>query len=249
LLTGCGKSTELPAKDFNTHLWNERQKTYNAGIIDFKPAAPSFMAALFAINRGLVPEDRRASVTKYMLANADKLGLAYAHYWLFEEQYRADKPELDLAALKSMRSKWAEVMKRTDTGTLTESYNSGEACHTFGAVPAYFLSAYVLGARMDGPVWNKHLLIEPRPGDLTHAEGVVVTELGLIPIEWKRDAGSFILEFTIPAGAKATVRVPSSGPNDKLTLNGKPLAAKVAGRYLEVEVAAGKHAAVLTGVP
>ena len=237
------------AQSFNENLWNDKQGTYNAGIIDFKPAAPSFMAALFAINRGLVPEDRRASVTKYMLANTDKLGLAYAHYWLFEEQYRANKPELDLAALKSMRSKWAEVMKRTDTGTLTESYNSGEACHTFGAVPAYFLSAYVLGARVDGPVWNKHLLIEPRPGDLTYAEGVVVTELGLVPVEWKREAGSFTLDFTIPVGANATVRVPSSGPNDKLTLNGKSVAAKVAGRYLEVEVATGKHTAVLTAAP
>jgi hypothetical protein len=207
------------------------------------------MAALFALNRGLVPEDRRENVTKYMLANTNKLGLAYAHYWLFEEQFRADKPELDLMAIKSMRAKWADVMKRTDTGTLTESYNAGEACHTFGAVPAYFLSAYVLGPRMDGPVWEKRLLVEPRPADLTHAEGVVVTELGLVPVEWKRDAGSFSLSCTIPDGAKATLRVPSSGPSSKLTLNGKPVAAKTAGRYLEVEVAAGKHAAVLNSTP
>ena len=198
------------ARSFNQHLWNEKAGTYNAAIIDFKPAAPSFMAALFALNRGLVPEDRRARVTKWMLANTDKLGLPYAHYWLFEEQYRCDTPEQDLAALQGMRKRWDDVMKRTDTGTLTESYNGGEACHTFGAVPAYFLSSYVLGARMDGPVWKKHLLIEPRPGDLTHAEGVVVTELGLVPVEWKREAGSFSIAFTVPPGATATLRVPST---------------------------------------
>ena len=204
---------------------------------------------MLALNRGLVPEDRRARVTKWMLANTDKIGMPYTHYWLFEEQYRCDTPEQDLAALQGMRKKWAAVLKRTDTGTLTEGYSSGESCHNFGAVPAYFLSSYVLGARMDGPVWKKHLLIEPRPGDLTHAEGVVVTELGLVPVEWKREAGAFTIAFTVPPGATATLRVPTPGPDAQLRLNGKPASAKSAGRYLEVEVPAGKYTALVTTTP
>ena len=54
--------------------------------------------------------------------------------------------------------------------------------------PAYFLSSYVLGVRLDGPVQNKSLLIEPRLGDLTEAEGTVVTEFGPVTVAWKRNA-------------------------------------------------------------
>ena len=220
---------QLAAASTSTSGTRNRAPTTPGSSI-LNPPPPASWPRLLALNRGLVPEDRRASVTKYMLANTDKIGLPYAHYWLFEEQYRCDKPEQDLAALKGMRTKWADVMKRTDTGTLTESYNSGEACHNFGAVPAYFLSGYVLGARMDGPVWKKHLLIEPRPGDLTHAEGVVVTELGLVPVEWKRDAGAFTFAFTVPRAPPppCACRHPGPPPNSASTANPRPPSRPVA---------------------
>ena len=234
------------ARSFNESLWNEKRGTYNAAILDFKPAEPSVHAAMLALNRGLVPDERRARVTKWMLANADKIGMPYTHHWLFEEQYRCNTPEQDLAALQGMRKKWDAVLKRTDTGTLTEGYSSGESCHNFGAVPAYFLSSYVLGVCMDEPVWKKHLLIEPRPGDLTHAEGVVVTPLGLVPVEWKRETGAFTITFTVPSDSTATLCVPTLGPGVQLQLNGKPVAAKSVGRYLEVEIPAGKYTAAVT---
>lgn len=235
------------ARSFNESLWNEKRGTYNSAILDFKPAEPSVHAALLALNRGLVPEDRRERVTKWMLANAGKIGMPYTHYWLFEEQYRCNTPEQDLAALQAMRKRWGDVLKRTDTGTLTESYNSGESCHNFGAVPAYFLSSYVLGVRMDGPVWKKQLLIEPRPGDLTHAEGVVVTDLGLVPVEWRRDGGTFSLVVTIPPGATAMVRLPASGEGSQLYFDEKLVTTTPRGRYLEVMVSSGRHSVALAG--
>jgi alpha-L-rhamnosidase len=48
--------------------------------------------------------------------------------------------------------------------------------------PGYFLSTYVLGVRPDLPASQKRILIEPHLGDLTSAEGSVVTEFGLVPI-------------------------------------------------------------------
>lgn len=242
------EAAEQLARSFNEHLWNEKRGTYNAAILDFKPAEPSVHAALLALNRGLVPESRRASVTKWMLANTDKIGMPYTHYWLFEEQYRCNTPEQDLAALQSMRKKWDAVLKRTDTGTLTESYSSGESCHNFGAVPAYFLSSYVLGARIKGSAAEKHLLIEPRTGDLTHAAGVVVTELGLVPIEWSCEAGTFNITFTVPPGATATVHAPSPGAGAQLQLDGETAAAMSTGRYLELHVPAGKHTVGVSSV-
>jgi hypothetical protein len=228
-------------KSYNQHLWNEEAGTYSAAIVDFENKEPTCHAALLALNRGLVPESRRASVTKYIEANLSKITMPYTHYWVFEEQYRCDNPEQDTAALNTMRKRWAEMMKITDSGTLWERLDKGEACHNFGAVPAAFLTSYVLGARMEEPVWKKHLLIEPRPGDLSHAEGVVVTELGLVPIEWRRDANSFSVSFTVPPGATATLRVPKISERAQLRLNGKTVSAKTSGRYLEIEVPAGKH--------
>jgi len=96
---------------------------------------------------------------------------------------------------------------------------------------------------------KKNLLIEPRPGDLTHAEGTVVTELGLVPVAWKREAAAFTIAFSVPPGATATLRVPPPGPNPQLSLNGKPAVARPTGRYLELDVSAGKHIGVVTSTP
>ena len=56
------------------------------------------------------------------------------------------------------------------------------------------------------------------------------------------EGGTFSLFVTVPTGATATVRLPAIGfAAARLTLDGKSVPAKNAGRYLEVEVAAGKH--------
>jgi hypothetical protein len=80
--------------------------------------------------------------------------------------------------------------------------------------PAYFLSAYVLGVRIDGPVWDKRLLIEPRLSDLTLAEGKVVTEFGLVDVSWRRTAGELAFTCIIPPGATARLRLPGAGRLD-----------------------------------
>ena len=99
---------------------------------------------------------------------------------------------------------------------------------------------------MNRPAADKQLLVEPRPGDLTNFGGVVVTELGLVPVEWKREAGTFIIAFTVPPGATATLRVPSPGARAQLRLNGNNSDGKSAGRYFEMKVPAGKHEAVVS---
>jgi hypothetical protein len=102
---------------------------------------------------------------------------------------------------------------------------STEACHNYGAVPAYFLSSYILGVRLDGPVWEKKLLIEPRLGDLTDAEGVVMTEYGPVSISWKRSADqkSLIYKISPPLGIQVTIHFPKLSDKSNLVMNGKVL--------------------------
>jgi hypothetical protein len=137
-------------------------------------------------------------------------------------------------------------MARSETGTVWEGFGPGENCHEAGAVPAYFLSAYALGVRLDGPVSARRLLIQPRLGDLSEADGTVVTELGLVPVRWRRDAAGNRLDFAfqIPDGVGATVALPLAGEQPQVQINGRVLASedlKIQGRYLLFDTGPGAH--------
>ena len=159
-----------------------------------------------------------------------------------------DTAEMDREVIGELRRRWAPmVAHRQDTGTLCEMFveadggGGSEACHNYGAVPAYFLSAYVLGVRLNGPVWNKQILIQPHPGDLTHAQGVVGTELGPVPVAWKTAAGGLDFSFTVPAGVKALVLLPA-GPTGVVTLAGQSVKTKAQDRWRTLELGPGSYA-------
>lgn len=236
-------------RSFQANLWDESAGTYRAGIFDGSPLEPTVHAALLSLNRGLVPPERRKRVTDWLLAHAtgkDGVGMPYTQFWMFEELYRLDAPEHDTAALQTMRTRWADVLARTDTGTLTESFNGGEACHNFGAVPAYFLSTYVLGVRQEEPTRRRHLVIEPRPGDLTMAEGRVVTPFGVVPIRWEKANDRFRCSVTIPPGVTAALRLPASVGMETLVVDGVTRRdRRREGDYFAVRLAAGRHEVTL----
>jgi hypothetical protein len=124
-----------------------------------------------------------------------------------------------------------------------------QACHNYGAVPAYFLSSYILGVRLDGPVWEKKLLIEPRLGDLTFASGVVVTEYGTVPVSWERSDNGKSLDYkiSIPAGIHTTIHFPRLSDKTTLSINGEVLmkdgmpkkGVKTDGRWIVVQNVSG----------
>lgn len=139
------------------------------------------------------------------------------YFWTFSELYRMNTEQQDQEVISEIRRRWTPmVLYQQDAGTLSESFTdekgegASESCHNYGATPAYFLSSYILGVRRIGTVNEKQLLIEPRLGDLTFAEGVVVTEFGAVPVSWKKsaDGKSFILNGSIPKGIKAEIRFP-----------------------------------------
>ncbi|HIQ23295.1 MAG TPA: hypothetical protein EYH34_18890, partial [Planctomycetes bacterium] len=123
-------------------------------------------------------------------------------------------------------------------------------CHDFGTIPAPFLSEYVLGVRMEGPVWNKRMIIEPRLGDLNEAEGVVVTRYGPVPVSWQKgDGGSLAFRFQIPAGVEAKVSTPKVSEKPTLIINGKALVTsreakgqlELGDRFVTMELGAGEY--------
>jgi predicted pyridoxine 5'-phosphate oxidase superfamily flavin-nucleotide-binding protein len=210
-----------------------------------------------ALNRGIVPEARKDRVRDFIFknygnpgcvrkpaGNFDKppgIGMPYTHWWLFEELFRADADEWDAEAVASMRNRWKTVMTWSDVDTLAEGYASeGCACHVFGSAPVYFLHAYVLGVRLDGPVWNKRLLIEPRCCGLTWAQGVTVTELGLVHVSWRKDGSKWSFTVEVPPETTAQLRLPA-GPGGCVVLDGKQTSSDSSGRWRVVTLSAGRH--------
>jgi hypothetical protein len=176
------------------------------------------------------------------------LGMPIMFYWAFTEIYKMDTAEAAHLALSQTRERWANMVRfLQDVGTLSESFvndqggGMSESCHNYGSIPAYFLSSYLLGVRIEESLAHKRIVINPRPADLAKASGSVVTPFGPVPVAWQIHEGEWKLRFTVPDGISAEIRLPDV---DAATLNwndgvqGNPL---VAGRNTVIMLGSGTH--------
>jgi alpha-L-rhamnosidase len=89
-----------------------------------------------------------------------------------------------------------------------------------GSIDGWFYRV-LAGLAPLGPGWRA---VRVRPhvlGDLTSVEASVETVCGRVAAAWRRDAGSFTLEVTIPACATGEVHVPLLFPGAAVTESGK----------------------------
>lgn len=252
------------AKAINTVLWDDKTGAYYSGYFDDADVAvnlanrrslpaslplidhltPTTLEAnLFALDRGIVPPERRAQVIAKMLDQQSQLtrSTMMIYYYVIGQLYALDRPDLDSRVLSLFRDKWA-TMVAAPWQCSWEDFRTGSKAHIYGMFPGYFLSAFVLGVRWeDGIPFNKKLLIEPHLGDLTQAEGKVVTESGVVPVAWKLDpSGVLEFSFTVPPGVTATLSIPA-GPEGKFTLNSKPATGKSIGKRYQFTLAPGDY--------
>lgn len=257
---------------YNKYLWDESSGTYYAGLkkgekklltpwphepwkvyyatIDqnkeFFPPTPQ--AAVMALSRKLVPENRISFVQKYLFDHHYEFVSPVSYLYAFEAFYQMNTDEADAEAINTMRKRWALMVGRKMPGTLGEQFDDKSYyCHDFGPIPAAFLSSYVLGVRREGPVDNKRIIVEPRLGNLTEAKGVVVTRHGTVPVEWKRIAnGGLEFQINIPEGVTAAVSVPRPSDKPILMIDGKTRGeAKLSPRFLTVELGPGEHSGTI----
>ena len=264
---------------FNRVLWDEQDGTYYSGydtnpqelskgtgsapvggypswLPNAKPPtrankliAPTAYPALFSLDQDIVPPERRERVTKYLLAQPDPNPRIMFYYYYWKQLYAANQPVLDERVLDTMRNKWKD-MANWPWQTTWEEFTGGSRAHCYGMFPGYFLSAYVLGVRLEGPAASKHLLIDPRLGDLVRAEGIVVTEFGPVPVSWKRSSDRLNFTFTVPEGVTATLHLPSHDGEAELKLDGaRATVTRSDSSTLGVEVKSGPHQGILTFPP
>jgi hypothetical protein len=76
--------------------------------------------------------------------------------------------------------------------------------------PAWFQLTEILGVRPTKPGFAE-FTVEPKPCDLTWAEGVVPSPAGDIPVRWEKRGKTLTLTLTVPEGTLAKVKLPGAG--------------------------------------
>ena len=254
------RSAEKLCEDFNRELWNAQEGAYDSAL--FGPGSkiaeqlngrlfpgpivngrfhPVVQAELLALYAGIVPQELLDSVRRYVLLHALEVTGIMSHYYLFDALYLMQKPELDSLVLSRIRAGWKAQIE-SPWQTTWEDLRGGSKVHIYGMVPGFFLTAYVLGARREGPVSARSVVIEPRCGGLHWAKGTAVTEFGPVTVDWrKQEDESMELHVDCPPGCHALVRLYHRGPGTSLTLDGALRTGRPAGSLLELPIPPGKH--------
>ncbi|MCH4147678.1 MAG: alpha-L-rhamnosidase N-terminal domain-containing protein [Prevotella sp.] len=238
---------------YNKLLWNPQEQAFNSAIKDGEILKPTVHAQLMALYSEIIDKDKKEGAWKWFLNNyknkgrcrvcnnpdylkaiesKDGVDMPVTYYWVLSEFYKRDTTKFDLEALSEIRRRWTPMLAYTkDEGTLAEVFADekgggiSESCHNYGAVPVYFLSSYVLGVRRSGSVWKKELLINPRIGDLQYARGKVVTQFGVIGMDWQREENGkkLVVKVTGPNDIKYVWKIPNLGIKTDVFLNGNPI--------------------------
>jgi len=248
-------------KAINTVFWDEAAGTYYAGYFtdadlaesqrkfalprEHNLAAPTFHASVFALDRGVVPIERRERVLQAMLkleAAGNRHVMIY--YYLAKQLYGMDKLVYDQQVLDIFRKNWG-MMVASPCQCSWEVFGGGSSkAHIYGMYPGYFLGAYVLGVRRDAPVSSKELRIEPHLADLDWAQGTVITEYGPVAIAWTKTGVELGLTLTVPPGIKTTLSLPYRDGHESIRLNGQDVTGTHLGNRLDIPFRAGDLQAV-----
>ncbi len=248
-------------QDFNQSLWNNGEGAYDGALFGpgsevrpqmGKPFAekivdgrfhPTAQANLFAVYSGVVPPERLASVRKWILNHLGEVRGPMSYYYLFRMIYAMDDAGQEQQALKLMKAAWKNQLDSEWQTTWEELEDGGGSkIHIYGLHPGYFLTAYVLGARREGPVEDRKILIEPRFSGLAWAKGVCVTEFGPVEMDWKLDAdGRPEIVCTIPPKAQAKLRLRDQPGSSVLEINGRKTSVPPAKGWLETTLQPGRN--------
>lgn len=254
------QASEELAQAINSVLWDEKSGAYFSGYFTDEDIAINLAAKrpvggsrvngltrttlhanLFALDRGVVPPDRRERVIGKLLEQIRKTeGDIMIFYYIMKQLYALDRDEDDLRVLSMMREGWREMFN-SPLQCSWEGFKSGSSkAHIYGMYPGYFLSSYVLGVRwQDGVPLNRKLMIQPHLGDLTYAEGTVVTEAGPVFVSWKRQTeGKMAFQLKVPERVDASLSLPVSS-STKVTLNNRQVEGKVVGNRRQFALPTG----------
>jgi len=206
----------------------------------------------------MVPTDQRAAVIDSLLQKIEVESHGHVGTGLVGAQWLmrtlSDNGHADTAyqiATQKTYPGWGYMVAKGATtiwelwngDTADPAMNSGNHVMQIGDL-AVWMYEYLAGIRSDPEKPGfEHFLIHPYPaGDLSFVKASHESPFGKITSSWKRAAGKFTLDVTVPPNTSATVWLPVKDPSS-VTESGKPMKpVRTEGGYAIYEVHSGSYA-------
>ena len=227
--------------EINARLWDARLGAYDATDTErgflvqdanveavrsgVAPAARA-RAILSLLASGLASPYGMLSSAKNATADYTPLVSPYMGGFTLDADFATGSDQL---GFDLMQTEWGWMISHDPGGVDWERIHpdgtlasSDSAAHAWGTGATSILSHYVLGVSPTAPGYSAYR-VQPHLGALTWSEGTVPTPHGPIDVRWSHDASSdsFQLELDAPAGATATVEIPTLGAARTILLNGR----------------------------
>lgn len=235
----------LVKKSINEKLFDEKRGVY----VDSEGTDhASLHANMFPLAFNVVPPKRVRSVVEYVKSRGMACSVYGAQY-LLEGLYNAGAGEHALRLMNSTDTRsWAHMIYDVGSTISMEAWDARfkgnlDWNHPWGAVPANIIPRYLLGVRPLTPGFGR-ILVEPSPGSLSSARGVVPTIRGPVRVAFDNHPGRpFRLDLEIPANTTARVALPASeGATDLVEFDGRRVRGRMEdGRIVLDEVGSGAH--------
>lgn len=215
---------------FQRVLFDENAGLYRDGV---GTDHISLHANLFPLAFGLVPQDKRAHVAEWVVAQGMRASV-YAAQYLLEGLFENGQSKAALEEMTAPGDRSWRHMVESGTTITWEAWDqrykpNQDWTHAWGAAPANLLPRFVLGIEVSKPGWSE-AEIEPHPGGLQFANGTVPTPKGTIRVAWK-SSPRFTLTATLPAGMEAKVQLPASEGSHGVWISGHAAKAHRAGDW------------------
>ncbi len=260
LMAGYAKLLEKPADAerfttlaetlktaFNAQLYNPEKGYYDNG---------TQTSCVLPLAFDLVPAAERPRVFAHLVKKIE--GESHSHVgtgliggqWINRVLTEGGRPDLvyrfatntDYPSWGYMASKGATTIWELWNGdTANPAMNSGNHVMLVGDLTIW-LYEDLAGIKSDpAQPGFKHIIMTPHPvGDLTFARAIHRSPYGLITSEWKRSAGAFDWQITVPTNTTATVSVPTADAAS-VTEAGKPVAKVKGVTFLREEAGAAVY--------
>ena len=221
---------------FNEKLFDEKRGVYVDGI---GTDHASLHANMFALAFGLVPENRKPAVLKFI----ETRGMAcsvYGAQHLLDALYQAGAADyaFQLLTTNSIRG-WAHMIYDVGSTITLEAWDdqfktNEDWNHAWGAAPANIIPFQLMGVQPTEPGWKK-FQIKPQPSTMAQASLALPTIRGTIGVAFTNQPGKrFDLSVGIPANAQADVFLPVTGVNPQLTLDGERIKVAQVGTFIRL---------------
>ncbi|MEU8821559.1 alpha-L-rhamnosidase C-terminal domain-containing protein [Actinoplanes sp. NPDC048796] len=244
----------------NARLWNPALGAY--GQSTDHPDVLVEDANALALQYGFVPAARQASVLRALKTLwtpygailgpglQDPTGHTIEPFGNGMETAGRFAVDDTAGAFALMRRTWGPMVDKKHplyTGGLWEFKNSeggvnrttASLAHGWAAAPTVQLTQQVLGISPDWPgyrTWS----VQPRPGRLSWAQGVVPTAYGDIDARWTSARDKFTLRLSAPGSTSGTVAVPADR-NDIVLVDGRGTRPAISNGYARFDLPGGAH--------